>query len=778
MNKFPIERSEIRRASFALRRMRRKHLALVLAGSLLLAALPLHFGAHAQSRQADESLNSLIGLLREAESIAKTEMMPGELKSIREAANHARKGSLGSAETATEMLRVRTLLREIIDNPRGESAEFQEKIANSLKLVEDYLAMGDGNGLRARTDTAFGLITTTFDTLEGTVSVNLPDDVAAGDTISGTVIAEPKGATKDEQAKNEDTLNGYVVEVAKQETPPQQKQGSKWVIPPAAQFIPVVLKNRQGKEVARTNVPLSHGNVVNPKPNGDLPQDGNYSTPPFGQAGRPVSVNGPFDGDFGNTYIKLGNNTAQFLAESPRKAVFRSPANLTGPTTIEVNEQGKVVARCNYQSISVRLAADKLNLIRGEQTTLTLTVNGLNGINSSIPVQLTNASPWTIRMAGGESQIITAQPQEFTGGVFTAKRMLTGIKAGGFNINAVVNSNTFSPNGGGVWKTCDAGPGGGPHISRLNEAPASLRPPIDIAVTDADIQALDRKLNNFTRRLPNDEQAAMALLLRRAARAPMDEPLGTAVKVSFYSAGSPKDNPLNQRSIIIQGGRTTQESPYGTPGGRPPNPIDPLSAALGGDTDPLAIGPKHEDPATPRPDSLTSIGPKHEDPARPRPDDTLSIGPKHEDPARPRPDDTLSIGPKHEDPARPRPDDPLSIGPKHEDPMPAPDTINGLAGHLKDFSQQLSTPEKGMMDWLLQRASQGARGSESSYGTPGGRPPSPDQLQRADTNESGEAAKETGPPVGSPGGLPPLVQALGVSRRGDVNGAKRWLLRF
>src|SRR6185436_6145871 len=107
-----------------------------------------------------------------------------------------------------------------------------------------------------------------------------------------------------------------------------------------------------------------------------------------------------------------------------------------------------------------------------------------------------------------------------------------------------------------------------------------------IAVGVADIQALDRKLNEFTRQLPNDEQVAMALLLRRAARAPMDEPLGTAVKVSFFA----------------DGGRTTQQSPYGTPGGRPPNPVDPLSAALGGDTDPLAIGPKHEDPATPRPD--------------------------------------------------------------------------------------------------------------------------------------------------------------------------------
>jgi hypothetical protein len=304
----------------------------------------------------------------------------------------------------------------------------------------------------SRTDTAFGLITTTFDTLNGTVSVNLPDDVGAGDTISGTVITEPKGNTRDEQAKNEDSLNGYVVEVAKQETPTQEKEGSKWVIPPIAQFIPVVLKNQEGKVVGRAEVPL--GTVVKPKPNGD---QGNYSTPPFGQAGRPISVAGPFDGDFNNTAVNLGNNTAQFLAESPRKVVVRSPANVVGPATIEVNEQGKVVARCNYQSIGVKLAAGKLNLIRGEQTTVTVTLSGLDGATGPVPIQLTNASPATVSMEGGDTQTIIAQPGEFTGGVFTAKRTLTGIKPGGFAINAVVNPSIGTKGAGGVWKTCGRG---------------------------------------------------------------------------------------------------------------------------------------------------------------------------------------------------------------------------------------------------------------------------------------------------------------------------------
>ena len=84
------------------------------------------------------SLKSLIGLLREAESIGKVEIVQSELKEIREAANRASKIDPGNPAAMTEMIHVRTMLRRIVDDPHGESAEFQEKIANALKLAEDY----------------------------------------------------------------------------------------------------------------------------------------------------------------------------------------------------------------------------------------------------------------------------------------------------------------------------------------------------------------------------------------------------------------------------------------------------------------------------------------------------------------------------------------------------------------------------------------------------------------------------------------------------------------
>jgi hypothetical protein len=96
---------------------------------------------------------------------------------------------------------------------------------------------------------------------------------------------------------------------------------------------------------------------------------------------------------------------------------------------------------------------------------LTATISGLNGLTSSVSMQLTNATPWTVRMEGGETQTITARPEEFTSGSFFATRTLTGVRAGGFSINAVVNPNGLSQ---GFSKACDGGTPASEPISGLN----------------------------------------------------------------------------------------------------------------------------------------------------------------------------------------------------------------------------------------------------------------------------------------------------------------------
>src|SRR5437868_6520851 len=108
-----------------------------------------------------------------------------------------------------------------------------------------------------------GLKTATFQTPNGKINVNLPDDMAASDEISGTVMAEAAGNTPEEKAQNTDELNGYVVEVAKTEEPPKPDQPKKkktpsakadkpqftCLIPPACEAIKLILKNSHGSPV-------------------------------------------------------------------------------------------------------------------------------------------------------------------------------------------------------------------------------------------------------------------------------------------------------------------------------------------------------------------------------------------------------------------------------------------------------------------------------------------------------------------------------------------------
>jgi uncharacterized surface protein with fasciclin (FAS1) repeats len=354
--------------------------------------------------------------------------------------------------------------------------------------------IGGVGGTPARNEIANGLNTTTFDTLVGTVTVNLPDDLAAGDTISGTVIAEAKKQdVPADQAKNQDELNGYVVEIAKQSTPSQMHDNDlvpcnaqiqvesfvknvcgKWSIPDGVAKIPLVLKNKEGKIVAQAEVQVA------PKANPAKVTEG-LLTPAIGQAGKPISVIGPFDGDFASTAVKLGNLTAKFLASSPRKVVVESPRDLKGPADIQVEYKGNLVAKCSYRSISIKLSADKLNLMKGEQTSLTVTLAGLIGLLSPVSFQLTNNSANTLSMGGGNSQKISVDPKEVNGDSYTTRRSLTGISAGGFSITAVVDPASFVQ---GNMSKCDP-PTRGLPVTPVPQ-PSQPRNPDPIPNVDAD----------------------------------------------------------------------------------------------------------------------------------------------------------------------------------------------------------------------------------------------------------------------------------------------------
>ena len=393
----------------------------------------------------------------------------------------------------------------------------------------------------AQVETSGGLQTVIFNAPAAIVRVNLPNDIRAGDTISGTVIAEPKGNTKAERDSNQaefkrlgirlisslenkpedvalgdksiifkyslinDRNSGNILSVGLlvnfntiigQATIPVLPSGAV-VTPDPKITVPTTPSGAVITPNPKITVPTTKsGAVITPDPKVTEPRQPNTipdtvdldpkaagspiltespalderkittsdpkSTPTFifpqlGQNGRPMVITGPFDGNASNTTLDwtrvrslvtdFEKNTENvsggfgLIAESPRKAVFTAPTNVTGPLEITLKEAGKET-KGTYHNVGVNLSAPKTSLVKGEQTTLTVEVNGLQGLKAPVPLTLTYAG--VITMEGGPYQPLVIQPSQVTAdGRYTTTRGITGIQAGGWSATATVVTHPF-----------------------------------------------------------------------------------------------------------------------------------------------------------------------------------------------------------------------------------------------------------------------------------------------------------------------------------------------
>ena len=296
----------------------------------------------------------------------------------------------------------------------------------------------DKDQSNSSTEIAWGLRTVTFMTSSGRVMVNMPDDVAAGDTISGTVIAEPAGESDEQRRTNTDELSGYVVEIDKAKTTGVGNM-LKATIPAvlAGGMSYLILKDSNGDELARAGLPVrpSSSDTIRPA----IATSKDFLLPRIGQAGRPIEVEGPFDGDLTNTRLKIGGANLLKLAESPRKIVATSPRNIVGTTRIELRERN-AVAWNEFNSLRVTLTAPKTSLTRRERTTVTTRVEGLQGLSSAtypIPLWMVNLSPRIVKFDKGTGPVIShaiSQSGVNSQGIHTFRTSVWGIQPGNFQI--------------------------------------------------------------------------------------------------------------------------------------------------------------------------------------------------------------------------------------------------------------------------------------------------------------------------------------------------------
>jgi len=277
-----------------------------------------------------------------------------------------------------------------------------------------------------------GLRVTPIAVPEGTLRVYLPDDIAAGDTISGTVVAEPAGNTDAERSRNTSELDGYVVEVG----PTKANAKSRaFLVSGLPASLSLIVRSAAGKEARRISVP------VQPRQTPPLHQAGpsDFQFPRIVAGGQPCVVHGPFSGDFRNTTLSVGGQPVQPLAQSPRTFVATAPTNVQGPTNYQLNEGG-VTAVAPVNVVRIQLSAPRTALTRGQHTTVTVMVQGLEGLPSSGPVRIENATPNVVTLAGGDVQVITIAPSDVRpGGTYSVDRDVTSVNPGSFSIFATID---------------------------------------------------------------------------------------------------------------------------------------------------------------------------------------------------------------------------------------------------------------------------------------------------------------------------------------------------
>lgn len=299
-----------------------------------------------------------------------------------------------------------------------------------------------------------GTVTIEIPSANGGVSVILPDDIRAGDTISGTVVFSGNGVLEGEVVEV-NTVGGGAVSVKSGDA---GNKMLKFTVPAGLASIPFLLKSASGKHIGTAvlnvndkfsgNIPtqLSVGSVTK---NGTFTSaDFNYFAPPrLGQTGRAISIPGNFDGSAANTGVAIGGKQLPVIAESPRKTVVQIPADsAVGPSQLTVSEGKGPSQTSPINIVSIQLKADKLNLLKGEKTNLYMFVTGLEGwsFTNDVMLRLENATPQVARLSfsrdfqstGTGGTLMTRPVNTNNAGSVTYTETLTGVSPGAFKINA------------------------------------------------------------------------------------------------------------------------------------------------------------------------------------------------------------------------------------------------------------------------------------------------------------------------------------------------------
>jgi len=273
-----------------------------------------------------------------------------------------------------------------------------------------------------------GYIAAKFATSSGGVTVYLPNDIAPGDQISGTIFTDSNSdALKNLQVFIGDVLGSQ---------PNLRSAQRRWLVPTTARDgYPLIVRDKSGRQIGAMRIPISAAP-------GKLDA---YTFPSFMQVGRPSVIWGPFDGDSSNTKLKLKDSDMSVLAESPRSIVVYVPYDSPIGKSSAVLVENQMQAKADIRAISIELTSGKSELKKNESTTVSIKVDGIAGLNeATVPyIRVQNLTPNILDLEGQEIHVLI--PTVSSSGTYQKDFKALSKEAGPFLITTFVEPGQGTP---------------------------------------------------------------------------------------------------------------------------------------------------------------------------------------------------------------------------------------------------------------------------------------------------------------------------------------------
>lgn len=278
-----------------------------------------------------------------------------------------------------------------------------------------------------------GLRAANFLTTKGFVQVNFPDNFGPGETISGTILTEPKGSSTSLLAKAEQELGTYTVVLNGQEVKVSEGE-FLYKIPSDAKEITLELKGKTGHALGKAQT------VQFPA----VPTNVNYDfqTRAVSQAGRTMEIFGKFDGRFGTTNVLINGKHVDLLAESPRKVVVSIPADARGLVDVQLSEQDKTMS-ASCPVLAIQMTQPDSFIQKNKEITVTINIAGASGLKEPVELVLENFSAGVVELSGGDTQRIPIAYNQFDNTQLA--RNLKGLKVGTVRVVASLDTTKFVP---------------------------------------------------------------------------------------------------------------------------------------------------------------------------------------------------------------------------------------------------------------------------------------------------------------------------------------------